>query len=229
MESMKGCIETNWIDDRCHFDITTNAGVRNLISYTMEDLEESNGVFTWEHQKPIHITKLAKIFPEARSYFIKKQKELKKKLTDLNKQKSRVQIDIIPRKKYSEQDKLWTYYIQTIYNPVKDSLEASLAYCEKFLFLTGKAKQSYKGGVTDQQIEFAKQVPIDSMIKFDRAGFATSIWNEADKTPSMKYYPKTNTVKCYSTGEYGDSITIARHLFNLSFVDAVRKLNGSAV
>ncbi len=77
-----------------------------------------------------------------------------------------------------------------------------------------------KGGEFD--IQKAKQRPITDFIEFDRAGFATSIWNAQDKTPSMKYYPKENRVYCFSTNRHDDVVGVVQQLKNCSFTDAVK-------
>jgi hypothetical protein len=71
-------------------------------------------------------------------------------------------------------------------------------------------------------IDKAKQYPIDQLIKF-RGGFAKCIWHE-EKTASMKYYEKTNSVHCFSCGKSGDAIDVCRQINNCSFKEAIKKL-----
>jgi len=74
-------------------------------------------------------------------------------------------------------------------------------------------------------VERAKQVPITKFVEFDNSGFATSVWNQDEDTPSMKYYPEENRVYCFSAGKGGDVIDIVQEKFNLSFKDAVKMIN----
>lgn len=72
-------------------------------------------------------------------------------------------------------------------------------------------------------IEQAKRVPISNFIKFSKAGFAKCIWHQ-EKTPSLRYYPKTNSVYCFSCGKSGDVINVLMHLNNESFLTTIKKL-----
>jgi DNA primase len=67
-------------------------------------------------------------------------------------------------------------------------------------------------------------IPNINGIKFDRAGKAKCIWhNEA--TPSLTYYPKTNSVYCFGCGKGGDAIDVYRQINNCTFKEAIEELN----
>lgn len=73
------------------------------------------------------------------------------------------------------------------------------------------------------KIARAKEYPIDQLIHI-KDGFAKCLWHN-DKTPSMKYYPKTNDVYCFSCHKYADAIDVAMRSFGCSFINALNKLN----
>lgn len=58
----------------------------------------------------------------------------------------------------------------------------------------------------------------------NRAGFIHCIAHQ-DKTPSMKVYPKTNSVHCFACGADFDAIGLVMHLENCTFGEACEKLN----
>lgn len=73
-------------------------------------------------------------------------------------------------------------------------------------------------------VERARQVPIDSLIEFNRANFAKCLWH-SERTPSMKYYPKDNRVYCFGCNKRGDVIDVMMSITNSSFKEAVQKLS----
>lgn len=71
--------------------------------------------------------------------------------------------------------------------------------------------------------ERAKQYPIENLVKFTHKK-ACCIWH-TERTPSLAYYPHTNTVYCFGCGKHGDAIDVYRRLHDCSFKDAVKALN----
>jgi hypothetical protein len=69
-----------------------------------------------------------------------------------------------------------------------------------------------------------KQIPITNYIDFNKGGFAKCIFHSPDKTPSMKYYPKNNTVHCFSCGKSGDVIDVFGQLNSCDFKTAIYQL-----
>lgn len=74
----------------------------------------------------------------------------------------------------------------------------------------------------DTDIERAKEVPIPTLLKFVK-NKAACPWHN-DSTPSLHYYPKTNSVYCFGCDHYGDSIDVYRSIHNCSFKVAVNAL-----
>lgn len=81
----------------------------------------------------------------------------------------------------------------------------------------------YSSKIIDGDIERAKEVPMNTLIDFNRAGFAICLFHN-ERTASMKWWKKHNVVKCFSCGEAADTIKVYRKLNNSSFREAVENL-----
>lgn len=70
----------------------------------------------------------------------------------------------------------------------------------------------------------AKSCPITDMLKFNREHKALCIWHN-EKTPSLHYYKKNNTVYCFGgCGKAADAIDVYRKLHGSTFGEAVKAL-----
>lgn len=73
-------------------------------------------------------------------------------------------------------------------------------------------------------VERAKQRPITNFVKF-KGGFALCLWHK-ERSPSMKYYPKSNRVHCFGgCGKDEDVIGVVQQLMGVGFVTAVGIIN----
>jgi len=112
------------------------------------------------------------------------------------------------------------------------SKKLSTNILEGFLnhLLTIKATQSKKKNKEKiiSDINGVKQVSIENFIEFNPARFAKRcIWHSPDKdqrTPSLFYYPKTNSVYCFSCGKSGDVISVIRETKGVDFLGAIEIL-----
>ncbi len=68
----------------------------------------------------------------------------------------------------------------------------------------------------------AKQYPISELLQLS-GNKCRCIWHN-EKTPSLCYFEKTNSVYCFGCGKFGDAIDVYRHLYKVSFKEAVKKL-----
>lgn len=76
----------------------------------------------------------------------------------------------------------------------------------------------------DDKVLKAKSYPMTNLIEF-RQRKACCPWHN-EKTPSLQYYPKTNSAYCFgSCGRAYDSIDAYRLKYGGSFVNAVNELN----
>jgi len=78
--------------------------------------------------------------------------------------------------------------------------------------------------ITDSDIIMAKQIPLSNFLEFNRSGFANCPFHGPEKTPSLKYYSKDNHYYCYGCQEFGDVINYVMKVYNLTFIEAVKKL-----
>lgn len=72
------------------------------------------------------------------------------------------------------------------------------------------------------KVRLAKEVPFENFLEFNKHGHCICPFH-ADKDPSMKYYPKSNTVHCFGCGRSWDTIQFVRELYDLSFKEAIAK------
>lgn len=68
-------------------------------------------------------------------------------------------------------------------------------------------------------VERVKTYPITKLVKFEKKK-ACCIWHN-EKTGSLTYYPKTNTVYCFGCGKYGDVLDVYKTINNCSFKEAL--------
>ena len=191
-------------------------------------LQVVNMWITFMNYKPDNysIYQLLEIFPEARSIVRTRAKE---EITQLRKQLDerlniRRECTKVISKVYKDRW-FWQMVVDFIYIPDKQELEKKLKQRYFLLeFLKPKPAQTVKGDkITQQDIMRAKEVPVVNFIEVNRMGFARCPLH-TDKTPSLKYYPKTNTFYCYSCGACRDTIDLIMKLQNKDFHQAVKFL-----
>ena len=84
-------------------------------------------------------------------------------------------------------------------------------------------EQKSTNGVTQQDIEMAKSVPITQFIEVNRSGFTRCMFHN-EKTASFHYNRQNNRWTCFGCNEFGDVIDLIMRIHNHSFVDAVKFL-----
>ncbi len=82
-------------------------------------------------------------------------------------------------------------------------------------------KRERDPNITDKILK-AKDYPVDELLKWEK-GKARCIWHN-EKSASLTYYVKTNSVYCFGCGRYGDAIDVYRQLNNCSFKQAIEDL-----
>lgn len=71
-------------------------------------------------------------------------------------------------------------------------------------------------------IQKAKEYPMSELVTIQK-NLTICLWHD-DKHPSMKYYPKTNTLYCFVCNRAADTIDIVQKKFDLTFLQAIKKL-----
>ncbi len=82
-----------------------------------------------------------------------------------------------------------------------------------------------KDKITELDISIAKDFSITNLINFNSQKFACCIFHDED-SPSMKYYPNTNSVHCFGCNKSADSISVAQQIYGEDFISAVKRLSG---
>lgn len=70
-------------------------------------------------------------------------------------------------------------------------------------------------------LEDIKRIPVTNYLTFNADGKCRCIWHD-EKTASMKYYPRTNSVYCFGCSRYGDIISVVQQVRGIpTFKEAV--------
>ncbi len=186
-------------------------GIMNGMSYQLLEDEE-----TWVEHNLIDYSpyEAAQVFPEAAPIVkrhIKIQKQFINKLVERRRRCHEL---------FSNEHEFWVYSTFYVEMPLKKALDR-IEWFEKFLYFLRAQKSIGNGKDLALNIEKAKQVPITHFLKFSKTGFSQCIFGHEDKTPSMKYYPKTNRFKCFSCGKGGDVVDLVQHQTGLKFLDVI--------
>lgn len=154
---------------------------------------------------------------------IRESKVMVRKITKQNIDRIKGEISdwMIQKRGYSgEVYRLWCDW------NIEQLLEDQKKHERYLLMASNKQVGVSSGGVDAQQVARAKSYDIGSLISFNRSGFANCIWHN-EKSPSMKYYKRDNSVHCFGCGKSGDSIEVAMTLWSCDFKEAVRRLSNS--
>ena len=74
----------------------------------------------------------------------------------------------------------------------------------------------------NSEVSKAKTYPIDKLVKFSHKK-ACCLWHN-ERTPSMAFYPDTNSVYCFGCGKSGDAIDVYREKHDCDFKTALSEL-----
>lgn len=113
-----------------------------------------------------------------------------------------------------KQDDFWGIRLIDFAKEEEKEIKAQVENHIRRLRFNSKSKDK-KGPISPRDIEQAKAYPISQLLDFDRQGFCKSLWRPEEKTASMKYYPKTNHVYCFSSKKKSDAIDVYAHLHNI--------------
>lgn len=152
-------------------------------------------------------------FPEAKDYMRRQSRKIKRTLSHISRIEE-INKYIITKKVSKENQQFWSEMAEGIITlPIKEKLNQIVKRND--YLLRDRTKE-----VID--IQRAKQFPISNLIQF-RQNKALCIFH-SDRNPSLQYYPKTNTVYCFSCQTSGDSIKVYQTLNSCKFIEAVKSL-----
>lgn len=104
-----------------------------------------------------------------------------------------------------------------------EKIDAEIKYLHKYR--RQAEEPAREGEITDEHIQQAKAVPIDSIIEFNRSGKALAFCHE-DTHPSLSLFRKANIARCFVCNESFDTIAVLMQRDHMSFHSAVRNLAG---
>ena len=174
------------------------------------------------------IQSLIQDFPEAKEFIIKKlEGEINNARIDIEQANKLEPIyhDIIYIKSSTKDEEYWKALVNILFlDPLRVEQEKTIKKNQFILSqLKGQSKTKNLIGVTPEEITQAKQFPVTSLIDFKKNVAICPFHGE--KTPSLHYYPRSNTIYCFGACQKSfDSIEVYRLLNDCSFVEAVRKL-----
>jgi len=185
------------------------------------------------NNKIVDNLELAATFPEAKTTLKRLCAEDKKKIMAYNSVKNKIKSDIMFKVKPDLVDFV-TDLLMTLHATNKQHIIKRGRIFNQVLDVEDRLKKNQailnfienKGSAItnwEQDVNKARAVLIPSLIKINRANFAKCIWHN-EKTASLKYYPKSNSVYCFGCGHYDDSIGVVQQLMSYSFKDAVKWL-----
>lgn len=155
-----------------------------------------------------------KTYPEAKDFLKQQSIEASIQLSKLNDLQKEGE-EIIYKKCSKENEEFWTDMFMGInITPYRERYETIIKRNSLLLL-----KKQFGNKLN---IDKAKQYPITEFLEFK--GRITHCIFHNERTPSLYYYPNTNTVYCFSCHAFGDSIKVYQQLNNCTFIEAVKAL-----
>jgi hypothetical protein len=162
----------------------------------------------------------SKIVVDFRYNTVWKFKQFKKHIENLIDEEYELHKDLIKRKNDLIDSNEYTDGNQAWLESSKEDSEARIENGKRLL----KRLELDVSKLKPISIEEIKKIPFTNYLEFDRSGFCRCPFHN-EKTPSMKYYPDSNTVHCF--GACSKSYDIIDYIMlrdNCSFKEAINKL-----
>jgi hypothetical protein len=181
----------------------------------------------WKSDLPKFTPKfLRETFPKAwKNVIPSKVKELKREHDDLAK-KIRCSLNRANSKDDGAQIVLRSIIKQLVVPRLID-LERDICRLERLLIIREVRPKNVR-----RKIELAKEKPILDVAALNGCEFRRSGKNyrmkcrfHEDRTPSLYFYPQTNSFYCFGCQKGGDVIQFTQDLLGLSFVESINYLN----
>ena len=167
------------------------------------------------------------IFPESKEYIKYKLADLRlyiKRIEEIKKENQ----NIIYRKAPKEYEEFWNAVNDIVicgdydFSSFGMKPKSGIWFCIKMIKMYDFLLQDRDRFSGKLNVEKAKQFPITSLLDFHYRK-ARCIFHD-DHSPSLHYYPRTNTVYCFVCHTFADSIKVYKTMHNCSFKQAVLKL-----
>ena len=187
--------------------------------------ESFNNELEREYKNSLHHfsdAELIEIFPQAVPYLKRKLGYFKKQFKQLS-TSSLKDLANLYANDFPKGDNISRWFGEEMVRVWKgDELEELKNNIRRLSFLL-KPEEKANQRITPDMIDRAKAVPFDSLIKFNRSGFALCPFH-AEKTGSLHLNKRKNFCHCFGCLWSGDTIKFIKDSSNLSFVEAVEKL-----
>jgi len=188
------------------------------------DLEEQ-----WQNSLPrFSDRELLEIFPEVKQIIPEKIKEWGQKRDEYS-NTIKKKLTLIKYKITNEFSQwFWREWVKVNEGQELFRVDQHIARLKR-LFLVAEGRVP-KGRLTEEQIQQALAVPIESLInqplrKSGKALVGLCPFHQ-EKTPSFFIYPESNSFYCYGCNQGGNVINFVRLLYSYSFKEAVQYLFG---
>jgi hypothetical protein len=196
--------------------------MRIINQKTTEEFDWGFWNYAWDLEKEWQVSlpkftdkELLEIFPEAKPYLRYKLKKYKKQFKKLAFEIKKDLERIYKR----ETDEFTTWFLEKIIEIWKGEklnwIDREIKRMKWLLY-----PKKLKGKITKEQIQKAKEYPLEKLIEAKR-NFALCPFH-SEKNPS--FYIKNNWGYCFACGWHGDSIKFVMDKCNLSFLEAVKYL-----
>ncbi len=200
--------------------------------FTDEQLDHLDSLEkNWRNSLPNYtLRELLTVYPGAEKAAIRgikeRIKEVKTQYDSLNDYRETFHNTVINKAKFKDQPELIRWLNERIdrysidYESQLKKLHFQLHLVDSF----GKTEEAVvsNNGVTDLMVAKAKEVPISTMLKVNKAKNASCVWHN-DKNPSMHVY-NDHRVYCFPCAKAGDSIDVYMALNKCDFKTAVRAM-----
>ncbi|MDZ4227853.1 MAG: CHC2 zinc finger domain-containing protein [Candidatus Levybacteria bacterium] len=197
--------------------------------YSPEEVDEADRLEKeWQAtQLKLSFYQLLEIFPQAKSA-IKRNltAEIKKSRNDLSRAHelyNEYTYKLMPRIPAQAQ---WFFYICRDFIVEELTKDREKTIKRNYFYLSALKPQpsiSANGKITPQDIQRAREVPLDTFLTVNSASFAPCPFHE-DKTPSLRVYKNTNRWYCFSCNSGTDVIDLYMKMNKCDFITAVKKL-----
>jgi hypothetical protein len=183
----------------------------------------------WQNSLPRFTDKeLLKIFPEAKKVIPEKIKEWEEKRARVSEVIKKKLILIRERVNDEFSKYFWREWIKVNEGEELLKIDWQIARLKRLSMVAKKRKS--KGQLTEEQIQQALAVPIESLITYPLKKWGKALVGlcpfHPERHPSFYIYPETNSCWCYGCNQGGNVINFVRLLYGYSFKDAVKYLIG---
>ena len=167
-----------------------------------------------------NIIELPQVYPDAKKVIDVKIKEYKKELKDIKAKEQEIKKWTVSKcDDYTKLDLLIQINFALGLGERPERVQGHLNRLERLqlMFADKKVNTNY----IDK--ESVKDILITDYLEFDRSRKRKCIWHD-DNNPSMHYFPRTNSVYCFSCGKHGDIIDVVMQLHGCDFRQALKIL-----